>query len=768
VRVSCRGKISLLVGLWLGLAGLLAASPGSALAAGGHPTLRTVSYHGYRISVPRSWPVYHLRARSSTCVRFNRHAVYLGQPGADQRCPVAATGRTEAILIQPSVHADTGLGGPGVGRLVQTRDDLTITATWRTDPAVIRTALHGVSLRRLAAGAARHTALRQPTAPGSALAPARLGTARRANTVSASAPATPGATFTGEGFDACATPSTATMSAWGASSPYGAIGVYIGGINMACAQPNLTASWVSGESAAGWHLAPIYVGEQAPTNSCSGCSSITPSQASAEGTAAATDAVYDAAGVGIGAGNPIYFDMEGYSRTTANSTAVLAFLEAWTEQLHTDGYTSGVYSSDASGIADLASQLGTSYVEPDDLWIAAWNNQANTADATIPTTAWADHQRLHQYMGANEETYGGVTIDVDNDDLDSATAAYGGGAAATPAPALPTASAAPTIDGVPVVGQTLAELHASWSGSPTGYAEQWYRCIPNSASCVAISGATGATYTLTSADAGHSLVVSEVAANASGLSTAADSTGTAAVASTAAGYWSFTATGAVDNSEYELLWGSPGDYGLKDFVGMAATPGRLGYWMVTRHATVYAFGNATVHPAIHVAHPVVGIVRDANVGYWLYTAKGNVYASTGAAFDGSPARYRGLNVTGMAATPNGQGYWLVTRTGMIFTFGKAKVHTSFRVKHPVKGIVAAPNQGFWLYTADGNIYPSSRAPFYGSPVRDKVTNIASMLATPDGHGYWLITRTGRIYAYGDAAKYPNPTLTSGAIVGLAG
>ncbi|MGH2975735.1 MAG: glycoside hydrolase domain-containing protein, partial [Solirubrobacterales bacterium] len=76
--------------------------------------------------------------------------------------------------------------------------------------------------------------------------------------------------FTGRGFDACATPSSRTMASWGAS-PYRAIGVYIGGANRACSQPNLTASWVGEQVAAGWHLIPTYVGLQAPTSSCSSC-----------------------------------------------------------------------------------------------------------------------------------------------------------------------------------------------------------------------------------------------------------------------------------------------------------------------------------------------------------------------------------------------------------------------------------------------------------------------------------------------------------------
>ncbi|MGB7685894.1 MAG: glycoside hydrolase domain-containing protein, partial [Solirubrobacterales bacterium] len=97
-----------------------------------------------------------------------------------------------------------------------------------------------------------------------------------------------GAIFTGLGFDACTAPSSRTMSAW-ALSPYRAVGVYIGGLNRACSQPNLTSSWVTAQTAAGWHLIPTYVGLQAPTSSCTSCAKLTATQASAQGTAAAVD-----------------------------------------------------------------------------------------------------------------------------------------------------------------------------------------------------------------------------------------------------------------------------------------------------------------------------------------------------------------------------------------------------------------------------------------------------------------------------------------------
>jgi glycoside hydrolase-like protein len=229
-----------------------------------------------------------------------------------------------------------------------------------------------------------------------------------------------GSVFTGLGFDACAAPSSRTMAAW-AASPYRAIGVYIGGTNRGCSQPNLTSSWVSAQTAAGWHLIPTYVGLQAPTSACGSCAKLSGSRATAQGEEAAVDAVAQAASVAIGPGSPIYFDMEGYSRTSSSSAATLAFLEAWTGKLHALGYVSGVYSSGASGIADLADELGTGYTLPDNIWVANWNGQATATDPYLPGGGWTQHQRIHQYRGGHDESYGGATINIDNNYVDGGT-----------------------------------------------------------------------------------------------------------------------------------------------------------------------------------------------------------------------------------------------------------------------------------------------------------------------------------------------------------
>ncbi len=451
--------------------GLLATPPLASANA-----TRTVSYHGLKLRVPSSWPVFRLGAGSSVCVRFNRHAVYLGRPGTNESCPLHAVGRTEAILVSPGSY--TGLlapvsrlsAGPSAGSMARIGDaahHLIITATWNRHPQLVRAALWLRSLRAAMLATNGH---RPPVARGSTI---------RSHAIAheiTPGPAAPGQVYTGLAFDTCTTQSEAAMAAWGGSSPYGAVGIYIGGTNAACLGGNLNASWVSTESAAGWHLLPLYVGLQAPGNGC-GCQALSTTltngqyaTAASQGTAAAQDAVAQAQALGLGSGNPIYFDMENYKRTTAASGAVLAFLQAWTQQLHASGYLSGVYSSGSSGVADLVANYGTAYLEPDELWTAAWSPTTPSTPPTSAATSWvpsADwpgpHQLLQYYSDAQGkvpyETYGGTRISIDRDYVNAPTAAVGAGTLLATIPVAPTVTVRPQADG-------SVKLLPRWPGEP--------------------------------------------------------------------------------------------------------------------------------------------------------------------------------------------------------------------------------------------------------------------------------------------------------------
>jgi Domain of unknown function (DUF1906) len=423
----CRGRLGLRRMVLLVLVAWFWGGVGTALASAGSAT-KVVRYRGYSVVVPAGWPVYNLASDRTVCVRFNRNAVYLGQPGSDQSCPAHSVGRTEVILIEPLTgsRADAAAARaipslsepqeqgqhPSSGQLAVPARGVTVAATWHEHPSIVERALGRHSLPSAPPATI-------PAAPpvAAARAPGREGAQGRA--VRDAVGGDP--VDTGLGFDACSAPSASQLAAWGGSSPFQAVGVYIGGTNMACSQPNLTAAWVAGEEAAGWHLVPIYVGLQAPGNSC-GCAAIDPSQATAEGAAAATDAVSQAEALGLAAGNPIYFDMEPYTPGGSTTSAVLSFLSAWTVQLHADGYQSGVYVSVGSGVSDLVAQYGTGYNEPDEIWFADWDGEQTTSDSSIPSVDWSEHQRVHQYGGGVNASYGGVTLNIDGDYLDAATA----------------------------------------------------------------------------------------------------------------------------------------------------------------------------------------------------------------------------------------------------------------------------------------------------------------------------------------------------------
>ena len=346
-----------------------------------------ISYLGLTFTVPADWPVVTISPGSTTCVRFDRHAVYLGAAPARQDCPAGLSGRTEALQIQPSTVTGVSSTDHAVAHEIDaTSAGAAVTATYATDRALVDRILASAGLP-----AAGPTSTARPNT-----------TAPRATTATVPTSATNG---TGEGFDACAAPDTATMSAWRGS--YTDIGIYIGGSHRTCAQPNLTAGWVSTEVAAGWHFIPMYIGPQALDNDITSPTS--------QGTAAADDAVTQASALGFGSGNILYYDMEAYP--TGDGPVALAFEAAWSTELHKAGYWSGIYGSNNSVVADLVANYGGS-ATPDVVFDGKWDGADDTSLPALPSTAWANHQRVHQYAGNVTETHGGYQIGIDKDALD--------------------------------------------------------------------------------------------------------------------------------------------------------------------------------------------------------------------------------------------------------------------------------------------------------------------------------------------------------------
>lgn len=229
--------------------------------------------------------------------------------------------------------------------------------------------------------------------------------------------------LTGYGFDACSAPSQAQMDAWWESSPYAAVGVYIGGSNRLCPQPELTATWVKKQRRTGWLVLPIQVGPQAACSGYADRMSSDTAVAEQQGRAEAGKAIGNANALGITRGSTLYYDLEDFDTGPDDCRQpALAFLSGWTKALRAKGYESGVYSSIRAAIEklDYAHQVSTgSYAMPDVIWFAWENGRADTADGGyVDTDLWDDHARIHQYDLDARASYGGVTLDIDRNWVD--------------------------------------------------------------------------------------------------------------------------------------------------------------------------------------------------------------------------------------------------------------------------------------------------------------------------------------------------------------
>ncbi len=113
-------------------------------------------------------------------------------------------------------------------------------------------------------------------------------------------------------------------------------------------------------------------------------------------------------------------------------------------------------------------------------------------------------------------------------------------------------------------------------------------------------------------------------------------------------------------------------------------------------------------------------------------------------------------VVSMAATGDGNGYWMVTSSGAVSAHGSAQDYgsaSSLDLAAPIVQIVSTPDgEGYWLVAADGGVFAYGDAAYEGSAAGLEINApIVGMAASVDGKGYWLVAADGGVFALGDAA-----------------
>ena len=132
-------------------------------------------------------------------------------------------------------------------------------------------------------------------------------------------------------------------------------------------------------------------------------------------------------------------------------------------------------------------------------------------------------------------------------------------------------------------------------------------------------------------------------------------------------------------------------------------------------------------------------------------------------------------IVGIAATPDGKGYWIVASDGGIFSFGDAHFYGSTGstvLNKPIVGMAATPDgKGYWLVASDGGIFSFGDGQYYGSTGATGISQLTVGMATgPRVLGYWLVTATGLVSAFapattpqvspGSSTTTPNTTSTT--------
>ncbi len=177
-----------------------------------------------------------------------------------------------------------------------------------------------------------------------------------------------------------------------------------------------------------------------------------------------------------------------------------------------------------------------------------------------------------------------------------------------------------------------------------------------------------------------------------------------------------------------------------------------------------AQNNLQGHPV--PANPQVAGVQTGNPVYCpgQTVGPGHLITNTGGQFSypysvpavpGEPSANTVSPVVGMAAVPNGSGYWVVRSNGAVTAHGSAVNYGSMAGKPltaPITHVVATPDaKGYWLVASDGGIFAFGDAAFFGSMGGRRLNApVVGLAPTPDGRGYWLVASDGGIFAFGDA------------------
>ena len=205
-----------------------------------------------------------------------------------------------------------------------------------------------------------------------------------------------------------------------------------------------------------------------------------------------------------------------------------------------------------------------------------------------------------------------------------------------------------------------------------------------------------------------------------------------------------------------------------------------GYWLVGSDGGIFAFGSAQFHGStgnLVLQRPVTGITPDGRPQrvlaggdrrrclrlrrrrlLRLHPRPRHRPGRLGRPHRSSMHRSSAWSPPPTAAATS---WWRPTAASSPSATPSSRVRAPAAAAAPGSAVSVLPDatgHGYWLVTATGYVYTFGDAPDEGQPIDD--TNgqplpspVTSAVRTPDGEGYWVLLEDGQALAFGDAQYY---------------